>query len=204
MNRTLTNVLLASASPRRRDLLASVGLHVSVIASDYDERPDAASDPRELATIHARGKNLAARTFAAEGLVVGADTVVDVDGIAFGKPRDRADAKRMVTLLSGRTHAVHTAMCLRDLATNTVLEELVSTAVTFAALDESAIDAYTGTGDGMDKAGAYGIQGIGATLVARVEGDFYAVMGFPLCAFALAVGRLGYRLPTASLAGSTR
>jgi septum formation protein len=204
MNRTLTTVLLASASPRRRDLLASVGLHVSVIASDYEERPDAASDPRELAVVHARGKNRAARTFAAEGLVVAADTVVDVDGIAYGKPRDRADAKRMVTSLSGRTHAVHTAMCLRDLATNDTVEELVTSAVTFAALDETTIDAYTGTGDGMDKAGAYGIQGIGATLVARVDGDFYAVMGFPLCAFARAIRGFGYRLPTASLAGSTR
>jgi septum formation protein len=204
MNRTLTAVLLASASPRRRDLLASVGLHVAVIASDYDERPDAASEPRELAIVHARGKNLAARTFAADGLVVSADTVVDLDGIAFGKPRDRADAKRMVGLLSGRTHAVHTAMYVRDLATNDVVEDVVTSAVTFAALDETTIDAYTGTGDGMDKAGAYGIQGIGATLVARIDGDFYAVMGFPLCAFAQAIGRLGYRLPTASLAGSTR
>jgi septum formation protein len=204
MTRTLSHVFLASASPRRRDLLTSIGLAVHVVASAYDERPDAAREPRELAALHARGKNAAARIADADGLVVSADTVVDVDGVAFGKPRDRADARRMIAVLAGRTHLVHTAFVVRDLATQAVARDLVTTSVTFAALADETIDAYAATGDGLDKAGGYGIQGIGATLVERVDGDFYAVMGFPLCAFARAIGTLDYRVPMEHFAGAAR
>ncbi len=204
MQRILSTVMLASASPRRRELLSSVGLDVLVVASDYEERNDAAPTPLDLAKVHASGKNAAARYFASDGLVVSADTVVDVDGTVFGKPRDRAEARRMVGILSGRTHIVHTAFVVRDVATERIVADTVSSAVTFASLDDETIDAYVATGDGLDKAGAYGIQGIGAPLVARVEGDFYGVMGFPLCAFARAIGTLGYRLPMDRFAGVPR
>jgi septum formation protein len=138
-------------------------------------------------------------------LCIGADTVVDVDGEALGKPRDKRDAERMIRRLTGRTHAVHTAVSLLDRATEQRLELVETTAVTFADLPEWLIAEYVAGGDGLDKAGAYGIQGPGAALVARIDGDFYTVMGFPLGAFVRHLPALGYRVAVAPVAtGSMR
>ncbi|HZT11749.1 MAG TPA: Maf family protein [Candidatus Baltobacteraceae bacterium] len=193
MAERIVSVVLASASPRRLQLLRSLGLHVRVVPSAYGEpdRPDLA--PRELAIEHARRKcrDVAARE---RGLVVAADTVVDVDGVAYNKPQDRNDAARMLRELSGRAHLVHTAFALaidgRERA-----EHCESTRVTFYRLTEDEIDEYVSSGEPMDKAGAYGIQGYGATLVERVDGDFYTVMGFPLAVFVRTLRRLGFVLP---------
>jgi septum formation protein len=188
----LDAVALASASPRRRELLASLGLHVTVIPSDYDETPLPHLNPVELALRHARGK--AAAAAASEELIVAADTVVDVDGEALGKPAGVAEAETMLRRLSGRWHVVHTAFALRDDRTAASLSEVVSTRVRFADLDAETIAAYAAGGDGLDKAGAYGIQGFAATLVERIDGDYFTVVGFPLAAFAQALPRIGYRL----------
>jgi septum formation protein len=188
----LEAVALASASPRRRELLASLGLRVTVIPSAYDEQPLPGIDPAATALRHARGK--ASGATPTEQLVVAADTVVDVDGEALGKPRDTGEARAMLRRLSGRWHVVHTAFALRDDPTGATFARTVSTRVRFADLDEVTIDAYAASGDGMDKAGAYGIQGFAATLVERVEGDYFTVVGFPLAAFAAALPPLGYRL----------
>jgi septum formation protein len=188
----LTAVALASASPRRRELLASLGLHVHVVPSGYDETPLPHLTPVELALRHARGKAAAAER--SGDLIVAADTTVDVDGEALGKPRDIAEAETMLRRLSGRWHVVHTAFTLRDDRTAASLSEVVSTRVRFADLDEETLLAYAGSGDGLDKAGAYGIQGFAATLVERIDGDYFTVVGFPLAAFAAALPRLGYRL----------
>jgi septum formation protein len=185
-------VALASASPRRRELLASLGLHVTVIPTDYDETPLPHLNPVELALRHARGK--AAAAAASDQLVVAADTVVDVDGDALGKPAGVAEAEAMLRRLSGRWHVVHTAFALRDDRTTASLSEVVSTRVRFAELDGETIAAYAAGGDGLDKAGAYGIQGFAATLVERIDGDYFTVVGFPLAAFAQALPRIGYRL----------
>lgn len=191
----LEAVALASASPRRRELLASLGLHVTVIPSAYDEQPLPGLDPAETALRHARGKASGATPSAL--LVVAADTVVDVDGEALGKPADPAEARAMLRRLSGRWHVVHTAFALRDDRTGAAFEQTVSTRVRFADLDEVTVDAYAASGDGMDKAGAYGIQGFAATLVERIDGDYFTVVGFPLAAFAAALPQLGYRLAPA-------
>ncbi len=188
----LDAVALASASPRRRELLASLGLRVTVIRSAYDEVPLAGVDPAELALAHARGKVAAAA--ASDELIVAADTVVDLDGAVLGKPGDVAEARGMLRRLSGRWHVVHTAFALRDDRTAARWFEVVSTRVRFADLDEGRIDAYAATGDGLDKAGAYGIQGFAATLVERIDGDYFTVVGFPLAAFAAALPCIGYRL----------
>jgi septum formation protein len=188
----LDAVALASASPRRRELLASLGLRVTVVPSSYDEVPIPGVTPVELATLHARGK--AAGAAPAEALIVAADTVVDLDGEALGKPRDATEAERMLTRLSGRWHLVHTAFALRDDRTAASLLEVVTTRVRFADLDGGTIARYAASGDGLDKAGAYGIQGFAATLVERIDGDYFTVVGFPLAAFAAALPRLGYTL----------
>jgi len=194
---SLDAVALASASPRRRELLASVGLHVTVIPTAYDERPLPGLAPAETALRHARGKATGATP--SERLIVAADTVVDLDGEALGKPADSAEARAMLRRLSGRWHVVHTAFALRVDRTGSSFEQTVSTRVRFATLDEWTVDAYAATGDGMDKAGGYGIQAFAATLVERIDGDYFTVVGFPLAAFAAALPRLGYRLSPAHM-----
>jgi septum formation protein len=183
---------LASASPRRRELLLSLGLDVVIIPSSYDETPLPGRSPIETALVHARGKVEGAEPSGL--LAIGADTVVDLDGRALGKPRDDAQAREMLAALSGRSHEVHTAFALRDPAGSIAVVEAVSTRVRFAVLDNATIEAYVASGDGRDKAGSYGIQGFAATLVERIDGDYFAVVGFPLAAFARAVARLGYSL----------
>jgi septum formation protein len=185
-------VSLASASPRRRELLASLGLEVDLISTSYVEASLPGRSPIETAQIHARGK--AEHAVPSPHLTIGADTVVDLDGRALGKPRSDDDARATLAALSGRSHDVHTAFALRDPAGAIAHVETVTTRVRFAVLDDTLIDAYVAAGDGRDKAGSYGIQGFAATLVERIDGDYFTVVGFPLAAFARALPRLGWRL----------
>ncbi len=173
-------------------MLLSLGLDVDIIPTSYDESPLTGRSPIETALIHARGKVAGAAP--SPHLTIGADTVVDLDGQALGKPADDAQAREMLAALSGRTHHVHTAFALRDRAGAIAVVEAVSTQVRFAELDAATIEAYVASGDGRDKAGSYGIQGFAATLVERIDGDYFTVVGFPLAAFAAAVARLGFRL----------
>ncbi len=169
-----------------------MGLRVDVIASDYQELPLAGHTPRDLAIAHAKGKAAGAASTAQ--LIVAADTVVDLDGTALGKPRDRAQAQTMIERLMGREHLVHTAFTLRDDAGGGHLTHCETTRVRFAELTDEAVAAYVASGDGLDKAGAYGIQGFGATLIERIDGDYFTVVGFPVAAFARALPQIGYRL----------
>jgi septum formation protein len=198
-------IVLASASPRRLELLRSLNFDVQVMPSNYEEPEHPHLTPRDLAILHARHKCEDVRPRAPrECLLVAADTVVDVDGIAYNKPVGARDAKRMLSDLSGRTHIVHTAFALAVPDREQIVEHCESTFVTFFPLDEAEIDAYVATGEPMDKAGAYGIQGYGATLVERVEGDFYTVMGFPLARFVRSLHRLGIALPITNSGTSDR
>ncbi len=192
----LERLVLASASPRRLELLQSLGLEVAVQPSRYDEPEDPAATPLDLATRHALEKvrDVAAQVGNQE-LIVAADTVVDVDGVALGKPKDHAEAVRMLQCLSGREHLVHTAFALLPAGAERAIEESVTTRVRFYSLTASEIDEYVATGEPMDKAGAYGIQGRAASLVEAIDGDFYTVMGFPLARFVRALRRLGFTLP---------
>jgi septum formation protein len=200
--RPLRNLALASASPRRRELLSSLGLHVTVVPTTYEENPLPGCAPRDVAAIHARGK--AAGAAPADEPIVAADTVVDLDGTALGKPRDHAEARAMIEQLSGRDHLVHTAFTLRDDRSSREFSECCTTRVRFAALAPETIDAYVAGGDGLDKAGAYGIQGFAATLVEHLDGDYFTVVGFPLAAFARALPNIGYVLVPPVGAGSVR
>jgi len=191
----LHSVVLASASPRRYELLTALGLHVDVRPSGIEEGNRPGYGPRELATYHATAKADASVRAWSAGVIVTADTVVDLDGTALGKPATAREAASMLRALSGREHFVHTAYCAIDAANARRIDAVLTTRVKFAPLVDGEIAAYVATGDPMDKAGAYGIQGRGAALVERIDGDFYTVMGFPLGDFIRRLPELGYSLP---------
>lgn len=182
-------VILASQSPRRRELLSLVGIAHEVLPADVDERYLAGEEPREHAERLAREK--ATAMLVPDAVVIGSDTIVVVDGDVLGKPKDDADAARMLRRLSGRSHTVITAVAVAwDGRVESGVEEVE---VTFHTLTEADVAAYIATREPMDKAGAYGIQGFGATIVARVDGDYFAVMGLPLQRLVQLLARLGLR-----------
>jgi septum formation protein len=195
----LSRIVLASTSPRRYALLQSLGLEVLVAPSGYEEAPMAGLVPAELASFHAAQKLRRIlqnrRDLPANVPILAADTVVDLDGEALGKPRDAGEATAMLERLSGRDHLVHTAFVLapRDGAGPTT--ERATTRVWFYELRGDEIAEYVATGEPLDKAGAYGIQGRAASLIERIDGDFYTVMGLPLARFIRALHRLGFVLP---------
>ena len=176
---TSLRVVLASASPRRRELLRLVGIDHEVRPADIDESYLPGERPDAHAERLARGK---AETIAAvlgpESVTIGSDTIVVVDGDVLGKPRDREHARQMLRRLSGRSHVVMTGVAVSWRGSTVSGVEQVG--VTFRALSDDEIERYIDTGEPMDKAGAYGIQGFGATIVERVDGDYFAVMGLAL------------------------
>ena len=174
------NIVLASASPRRRELLQRAGVTFTVRVSDADEQISSDTPPHEAVMSLARQKAQAVAKSCPDDLVIGADTVVVNDGAILGKPADAADAVRMLRMLSGKTHTVYTGVCLLSPGkTETFFEQ---TQVTFYPLTQQEIEAYVATGEPMDKAGAYGIQGRGCTLVQGICGDYFNVVGLPVAA----------------------
>lgn len=171
-------VILASGSPRRRELLNMIGVAHEIMPADIDERYLPGENPAAHAERLAREKAAAVAPRAGDALIIAADTIVVVDGAVLGKPRGAAEAAEMLGRLAGRSHTVHTAVAVRYGGGEASAVE--SPSVTFRRLDAELIEAYIATGEPMDKAGSYGIQGYGATLVSRVEGDYFAVMGLPL------------------------
>ena len=186
---TTPRVILASQSPRRRELLTLVGIAHEVKPADIDERYLPGEAPRAHAERLAREK--AARIATPDAVTIGSDTIVVVDGDILGKPVDEVDAARMLRRLSGRSHTVVTAVAVDwQGRIESGVEEV---GVTFNALGDDEIAAYIRTREPMDKAGAYGIQGYGATIVERVDGDYFAVMGLPLQLLVKVLRRLGLR-----------
>jgi len=169
-------LVLASASPRRRELLALLGLTFDVVPAAIDEEWRIGETPAAHTERLAREK--AAAVGRPRSAVVAADTIVVIDGDILGKPKDAADAAAMLRRLSGREHVVHTAVAVAF--AGRAASGVESTRVWFRPLDEPTIAAYVATGEASDKAGAYGIQGFGAALVTRIEGDFFTVMGLGL------------------------
>jgi len=185
----MPRVILASQSPRRRDLLTLIGIPHEVRPADIDERYVPGESPRAHAERLARAK--AARIAEPGALVIGSDTIVVVDGDVLGKPADERDAAAMLRRLSGRTHLVITAVAaMHDGRVESGVEEVE---VTFHRLGDDDVARYIATGEPVDKAGAYGIQGFGATIVERVHGDYFAVMGLPLQRLVRLLDRLGFR-----------
>jgi septum formation protein len=173
-----SRVVLASASPRRRDLLNLIGIAHEVRPANIDETMRPREAPRRYAERLAREKASAIATRDPDLITIGADTVVVINRKVLGKPADASDAARMLRMLSGREHTVITAVAVsRGRKLRSAVEEV---RVKFRRLRDEEIDAYIAMGEPMDKAGAYGIQGYGATIVERIEGDYFAVMGLPL------------------------
>lgn len=184
------DIVLASASPRRRELLAQMGLTFRVHAVDIDEHMDRSLPPWELVKAISREK--AAACAALEGpdaLIIAADTVVALDGDVLGKPRDEKEARGMLSRLSGRKHQVFTGFTVRR--GEQVVTQSECTEVRFRTLSREEIVRYVSTGEPMDKAGAYGIQEKGALLVERLNGDYFNVMGLPVCALGLVLKDFG-------------
>jgi nucleoside triphosphate pyrophosphatase len=171
-------VVLASASPRRRELLNLIGIAHEVRPANIDETMRPREAPRRYAERLAREKASAVAKRDPDLITIGADTVVVINRKVLGKPADASDAARMLRMLSGREHTVITAVAVsRGRKLRSGIEEV---GVKFRRLRDDEIDAYIAMGEPMDKAGAYGIQGYGATIVERIEGDYFAVMGLPL------------------------
>lgn len=183
------HVILASASPRRRELLTLVGIAHTVHPADIDESLHPGEPPTTYVDRLAREK---AGVIAAEhpgAVVIAADTTVVLDGEVLGKPADVAEARRMVAALAGRTHEVCTGIAVQHGARVASAVERVS--VTMRPLSAEEVAAYVATGEPMDKAGAYGIQGVGATIVTRVEGDYFSVMGLGLARLVALCAEIG-------------
>jgi len=183
--------ILASASPRRREMLGSLGLRFSVEPSDADETPLAGEGPEEhtLRLAELKARSVARRRPGA--WVLGADTTVVIDGLILGKPQDHNDAVRMLGLIQGRTHVVFSAFAWRREPDGAGESRALSTRVTLRSLTPAQTRWYVCSGEPLDKAGAYAIQGIGAALVERVEGSYTNVVGLPLAEVVQAAQRLG-------------
>jgi len=171
-------VILASASPRRRELLAQIGVSFTVIVTDIDETPLPGEEHRAYTLRLAEAKALAVLRQHPDAIVIGADTIVTIDDELLGKPCDTTDAERMLQQLAGRTHQVTTGVAVVTHADS--LKQTVTTNVTFSPMTLAEIRSYVASGEPMDKAGAYAIQGRAAQWIPRIEGDYSNVVGLPL------------------------
>lgn len=175
----MLSLYLASGSPRRRELLTQLGLRFERLATEVEEQRGDGEAAAHYVLRLARDKALAGVAVAALDLpVLGADTIVVLDGEVLEKPRDQQHAREMLAKLSGATHQVMTAVALAD--SQQVLDCLVTTDVTFRILSAEDIASYVASGEPMDKAGAYGIQGLGGNFVRKINGSYHAVVGLPL------------------------
>lgn len=193
----LPHIYLASRSPRRRQILKMVGIKFTLLDVEVDEEshfvptgsdPFGTKSPRELVISLSEKKARAAASKISEGIVAAADTIVYLDGRILNKPKDPADAVRMLNLLSGSTHQVFTGFTLLQLPGHKIIQECEVTDVTFRKLELEEIEEYVQSGAPLDKAGAYGIQDdLSALFVEKINGDFYNVVGLPLPKFYLAL-----------------
>lgn len=183
-------IILASKSPRRQELLKLLGVEFTIHTADIDETMDPALPPEdEVARVGAEKAKAIAAVSGAEDIIIAADTIVVIDGQILGKPKDEADAARMLRLLSGRRHEVMTGLTVLKGAQ--LQSCVVRTGIEFRALSEREIAAYVATGEPMDKAGAYGIQGKGSLLVEKISGDYFNVMGLPVMRLSRMLERFG-------------
>lgn len=185
-------LVLASASPRRRDLLASLGLDAVVDPAEIDESPLTGEQPCPYVARVARAKATAVARRHEGAVVLAADTTVDLDGEILAKPEGPDAARQMLRRLSGRTHRVHTAVAVRG--AGRLDEDLITTLVTFVPVDDALLEWYVGTGEPFDKAGGYGIQGRGGVLVEQVRGSVSNVVGLPLAPTVALLARFGVTL----------
>ncbi|EKD33365.1 MAG: hypothetical protein ACD_76C00044G0032 [uncultured bacterium] len=191
----MKRIILASGSPRKKEILSKLGLPFEVIPSSYEEDMTAKSDQYELAKFLSLGKARdVAKQIDGAAIVIGADTFVSFDGKFLGKPKNENEARIMLEQLSGKTHEIITGVTLIDTSTCTEINEALVSKIMLRLISPDEIDGYIKTGEPLDKAGAYAIQERGAAFVERINGDFYTVMGLPLFFVAQKLKELGVKL----------
>ncbi|MBW7470544.1 Maf family protein [Marinobacter sp. F4218] len=186
----MATIILASASPRRSELLQQIGVTFSVQPAHVDETPRPGELPEHYVERLARDKALAVAATSPGALVLGSDTSVVLDGVILGKPGSPGDAVETLLRLSGATHQVMTAVALAE--DNRCASRVVTTEVTFRPLSKAEIEAYAASGEPMDKAGSYGIQGLGGIFVSKLQGSYSAVVGLPLLETAALLADAGH------------
>ena len=186
-------MILASNSQRRQEILKDAGFNFKVIASDVEEISDKKIIIEKILDIAEKKLEQIVRNNKNE-FILAADTVVELNGIIFGKPKDRKEAFKFLKLLSGKIHKVITAYVFKNISKNILIKEVVVSEVKFFDLDNDTINWYLDTGEPFDKAGAYGIQGYGRILVEKINGDFYSIMGFPISNFLENLRKIGYKI----------
>ena len=186
-------MILASNSKRRQEILRDMGFNFKVITTDIEEVSDK-KDISEMILDIAEKKIEKIANDNIDEFVLGADTVVSLDGKVFGKPRDREEAEKFLKILSGKTHKVITAYVFKNISKNIVIKDVVISKVKFYDLDDEIINWYLDSAEPFDKAGAYGIQGQGRMVVEKIDGDYFSIMGFPISNFLKNLRKIGYNI----------
>ena len=186
-------MILASNSKRRQEILRDMGFNFKVLTADIEEISDKKEISEMILDIAEKKLDKIAKENVDE-FVLAADTVVELEGRIFGKPKGREEAESFLRILSGRTHKVITAYVFKNISKNIVIKDVVISKVKFYDLDDETIKWYLDTSEPFDKAGAYGIQGYGRALVERIEGDYFAIMGFPVSNFLKNLRKNGYNI----------
>jgi septum formation protein len=190
----IRTIILASGSPRRREILEKTGLKFKVDKSNYKEKLNPGLKPHDLARFLSSEKARHVAYRYRNALVIAADTIVVLKGRLFGKPRNKEQAREMLKILSGKAHSVITGFTIIDTATKKELTTSVESKVFFKRLSVNEIEAYIRSGEPLDKAGAYAVQGLGAVLIKRIEGDFFNVMGLPSHALTRSLKKFGIKV----------
>ena len=186
-------MILASNSKRRQEILRDMGFKFKVLTSDIEEISDKEEISEMILDIAEKKLDKIAKENTSE-FVLAADTVVELEGRVFGKPKSREEAESFLKILSGKTHKVITAYVLKNISKNIIIKDVVISKVKFFDLDDETINWYLDTSEPFDKAGAYGIQGKGRVLVEKIEGDYFAIMGFPISNFLKNLRKNGYNI----------
>ncbi|GBE06342.1 MAG TPA: septum formation inhibitor Maf [Nitrospirae bacterium] len=187
----MRKIILASRSPRRKEILKITGLNFTVCDGGYKEDLSLPLSPRALARYLSLKKAEAVAHKYRNAIIIAADTFIVFKNRLLGKPHTDREARKMLMMLNGKAHSVITGFTIMDTASNKILSRSVSTKVYFRKLDREEISAYIRSKEPLDKAGAYAIQGIGAILIEKIEGDFFNVMGLPLCALTEGLKKFG-------------
>lgn len=190
----MKKIILASQSPRRKQLLEQIGLKFEVDPSNYEEDMTLKMDPARLAEQLSLGKAKDVAKRHKNSIIISADTIVAVDNEVFGKPKTPEKAKYMLQKLSGRAHSVITGFTIIDTETNKQISKSVETKVYFKKLSEEEMDAYIATGEPLDKGGGYAIQGLASLFVEKIEGDYFNIVGLPILALTEELKNFGVKI----------
>jgi septum formation protein len=190
----MKKIILASNSPRRKDLLKQIGLEFEIDPSNYQEDMTLKMEPRKLAEHLSLGKSEEVAKRHKDAIIISADTIIVIGGEIFGKPKTESRARYMLEKLSGNVHSVITGFTIIDTATNKKITKSVETKVYFRRISGEEIDAYIGTGEPLDKGGSYAIQGIAALFVEKIEGDYFNVVGLPIAVLASELKDFGVKI----------